>query len=72
MAIKTEEIARVPAERVGQQLWVELRPSLREHGARRTRDDAEIEKQKTKARELRSTPNAGAKASGAAAKAAAK
>ena len=47
-------------------------PSLREHVARRMRDDAEIEKQKTKARELRSTPNAGAKASGAAAKAAAK
>ena len=47
-------------------------PSLREHVARRMRDDAKIEKQKTKAREFRTTPNAGAKASGAAAKAAAK
>jgi hypothetical protein len=39
-----------------------IAPSLSEHVSRKMRDDAEIEKQKNKARELRTTPSAHASA----------
>jgi hypothetical protein len=42
-----------------------IAPALSEHVSRKMRDDAEIEKQKNKARELRTTPTAKAKASAA-------